>query len=682
MAKYDHPSLRRPSLFSLTWQTTVLGGWTLLGIAVWQVAHSSVSSTLAPLAMTGVLLVVLELLPLVQGRGHDPQGVVMSTAFVMAILFMWGPWPAIVIVSFGSLASDTRVKKALFKRAFNVGQYSLSVSAAYLVMIAAGQPRSLAHPLTFQGWDLYWMVSAWLVYFTVNDVLVSAVLAYNSSFWAMITDDIVHYAAMTFAVLALSPLVVVLAQTDWVLLPLLLIPLVLLYYTAQMSLVREHQAGHDPLTGLPNRKNLQAFLDDALARAIRVERPFGLMLIDLDHFKEVNDTLGHQVGDRLLTHFAERLTHSVRPTDLVARLGGDEFAVIVPDAGEEQVRTVAERIRTSLVDPLVLEGMLLEIEASIGIAMFPRHAATADDLLRLADVAMYNAKESRAGVLTYSAGRDPNSANRLSLLGELRQALDDGVLELHYQPKLSLADCSLLGVEALVRWNHPHRGFVPPDEFIPLAERSGIMPLLTERVVTLALSQVAAWRAAGLHVPVAVNVSLGDLVGGRLISLVSNELHRHELPPGMLQLEVTERVVAQQGEELHSVLLELDKMGVTLSLDDFGTGYSSLLRLQALPVDELKIDRAFVSKLSEGASAVGIVRAIVELAHALGMPAIAEGVETSEEWQVLRTLGCDGAQGWYIARPMPSAQATEWLSSLSNSIAKISLAEYPVEAVS
>jgi EAL domain-containing protein (putative c-di-GMP-specific phosphodiesterase class I) len=223
----------------------------------------------------------------------------------------------------------------------------------------------------------------------------------------------------------------------------------------------------------------------------------------------------------------------------------------------------------------------------------------------------------------------------------------------------------------LVRWNHRQRGFIPPDEFIPLAERSGIMPLLTERVVTLALAQMAAWRAAGLHVPVAVNVSLGDLVGGKLMSLVSQELRRHELPPGMLQLEVTERVVARQDDELNAVLLDLDQMGVTLSLDDFGTGYSSLLRLQALPVDELKIDRAFVSKLAEGSSAIGIVRAFVELAHALGMPAIAEGVETREEWDVLRGLGCDGAQGWYIARPMPAAQATEWIASLDTSIARI-----------
>ena len=461
--------------------------------------------------------------------------------------------------------------------------------------------------------------------------------------------------------LALSPLIVAVADTAWQLLPLLLVPLVLVYKMAQMSVEKEHQAGHDALTGLPNRTHLRASLAAELAQSKRTGRPFGLLLIDLDHFKEVNDTLGHHVGDQLLVHFAERLSNSVRPSDHVARLGGDEFAVIVPDADEAEALGVAERIRASLVNPVALEGMRLEIEASIGLAMHPEHALLPEDLLRLSDVAMYVAKESRSGVETYSAHRDRNSADRLTLLGDLRQALDQDALTLQYQPKVSLRDFSLLGVEALIRWQHPQRGFVPPDEFIPLAERSGLMHLVTHRVVTLALAQLADWCRQGLTVPVAVNVSLTDLLGGQLADLVLTGLRLHGLPPGMLQLEITERVVAQQTDDLHSVLLDLDAVGVTLSLDDFGTGYSSLLRLQALPVSEIKIDRAFVSRLGDGGSAIGIVRAITDLAHALGMPAIAEGVETEAEWLALRELGCDGAQGWHIAAPMPAAQATDWL---------------------
>jgi EAL domain-containing protein (putative c-di-GMP-specific phosphodiesterase class I) len=305
--------------------------------------------------------------------------------------------------------------------------------------------------------------------------------------------------------------------------------------------------------------------------------------------------------------------------------------------------------------------MLFDIEASIGIAMHPDQSLLPDDLLRLADVAMYDAKETRTGIASYAAGRDRHSADRLGLLGELRQAVDEGGITLHYQPKVAMRDSSLMGMEALIRWEHPIRGFISPDEFIPLAERSGIMPLLTERVIELALRQLADWRSEGLPVPVAVNVSVSDLAGPRLIEVVSRGLRDYFLMAGMLQLEITERVVADDSLNLDSVFLELAEMGVSLSLDDFGTGYSSLLRLQSLPVDEIKIDRAFVSRLVDNDGGAGIVRAVIDLAHARGLPAIAEGVETAEEWEVLQQLGCDGAQGWHIAAPMPAAAATAWI---------------------
>jgi diguanylate cyclase (GGDEF)-like protein len=661
------PAFGRPSIFTAFWLPSVVLGWSILTFAVVGVAFSSFTVAGPPLVMTAVLLILLELRPLVQGSGHDPQGVVMSTAFGMAILFLWGLWPASLVVSLASLISDLRARKEWWKVAFNVGQYSISLAAAWCVMALAGRRPTLEHPLGHaSGWDAFWMFGACIVWFCTNLLLVSGVLAWTSSLWEQLTQDLLHYATTTFSVLALSPLIVVVANAAWVLLPLLLIPLVLVFKMAQMSLEREHQAGHDPLTGLPNRVLLQESLALELTRSKRDGRPFGLLLIDLDHFKEVNDTLGHHVGDQLLIHFAGRLSRAVRPTDHLARLGGDEFAVIVPDATEAEVLAVAERIRSSLASPVALEGMLLEIEASIGLAMHPDHALFAEDLLRLSDVAMYVAKENRSGVVTYSAHRDRNSADRLTLLAELRQALDEGGLTLQYQPKVSLADRSLMGVEALIRWKHPQRGYIPPDEFIPLAERSGLMHLLTDRVISLALAQIADWRDLGLHVPVAVNVSLADLLGGRLVDLVLTQLREYGLPAGMLQMEITERVVAQETEELNGILRDLEAMGVTLSLDDFGTGYSSLLRLQSLPVSELKIDRAFVSRLAEGAAAVGIVRAVVDLAHALGMPAIAEGVETENEWHVLRALGCDGAQGWHIAIPMTADRTTQWLQTFGD----------------
>ena len=655
-------SIRNVSLSSAVWYLSVALGWALFAIGAVNVAEAPLANSGAPLAMTAVLLIVLELLPLVQGRGHDPQGVVMSTAFVCAILFLWGPWPAILMLAVASTAADLRARKPWWKVLFNPAQYAISVASASLVLYAFGEHPSLAHPLDhFRMPDLEWMAGAWIVYFTVNLALVAGVLSWRDSFRDLFIDDFIHNMTMTFAVLALSPLVVVLAQTTWMLLPLLLIPLLLLYYTAQMSLLREHEAAHDALTGLPNRTSLRFSIEEALARHRHDREPFGLLLIDMDDFKRINDTLGHHVGDDLLIRFAERLRAAVRPDDEVARLGGDEFAVIVRAAAEPAVRSIAERIRASLFDPIELHGLSLDIELSIGIAICPDHGLDGDTLLRRADVAMYSAKETHVGIECYAIERDRNSADRLGLLGDLRQALDENALELHYQPKVRTSDATLLGVEALVRWPHPERGLVPPDEFIPLAERSGIMPLLTERVVTLALEQMVRWREMGIEVPIAVNVSPTDLADDRLTRLVRKGLQRHRIPPGMLQLEITERVVAEDGESTNAVLSDLRDMGVTISLDDFGTGYSSLLRLQSLPVDELKIDRAFVSCLSHGTDAVGIVRAVIDLAHSLLLPAIAEGVETEDEWKLLSQLGCDGVQGWYVARPMPAAQATEWV---------------------
>jgi diguanylate cyclase (GGDEF)-like protein len=657
-------SLRTISMSSITWYASVAVGWTLIAYAVYRLAVTPEVDMVAELAMTACLLIALELLPLVQGRGHDPQGVVMSTPFGCAMLFIWGPWPAILMVAIASIAADARAGKQWWKPVFNAGQYSISLYCGYLVMVAAGNKPTLSDPLrSFSLADMVWVIGVWAVYFVVNLALVAAVLTFRRNFRSMFTDDFLHYSAMTFSVLALSPLVVILAETTWELLPLLLIPLLLLYYTAQLSLEREHAASHDPLTGLPNRSALSFALEEAFDEYTHTSRPFGLMLIDLDDFKLVNDTLGHQIGDELLTEFAERLRQSVRTADHVARLGGDEFAVVVLDADQDEMLQVATRLRTALVEPVPLSAVELEVEVSIGLAVCPEHGTDKDELLRRADIAMYTAKADRTGVAAYSVHRDQNSADRLSLLAELRKALNTDELELYYQPKLATRDGSTLGVEALLRWQHPQRGKVPPDLFIPLAERSGIMPLLTERVIGLALAQMAAWRDAGMYVPIAVNVSPSDLIGDRLTDVIIAGLDSYSLPAAMLQLEITERMATQQIEAANNTLHRLRALGVTISLDDFGTGYSSLLRLHMLPVDEIKIDRVFVAAMSEDTESIGIVRALVDLAHARGLPAIAEGVETQDEWQVLYSLGCDGVQGWHVAMPMPHAQATAWVKA-------------------
>ncbi|MDQ2758550.1 MAG: EAL domain-containing protein [Actinomycetota bacterium] len=665
-------SLRALTLSSVTWYASVPVGWALILLAVYHVATVGSVEQPAAFLMTAGLLVILELLPLVAGRGHDPQGVVMSTAFLCGMLFLWGVWPAILSVGIASLAADLRARKEWWKVLFNPAQYAMSVGAAYLAIWAVHGPISLDHSLPRLRADaLLWVPLAWVVYYVANTVVVSCVLTYVAPLGVLLRDDLAHVTLMTFSVMAISPIIVVVAMHSWFMLPLLLIPLLLLYYTASMSLEREHAAGHDDLTGLPNRKTLRFELDNALATYERDGTPFGLMLIDLNDFKRVNDTLGHQVGDRLLVEFATRLSERVRPGDFVARLGGDEFAVIVHSTDEAGGRAVAERVCLSVSHSIDVGAISLEAEASVGIAMCPAHGTDGGTLLRRADVAMYTAKENRTRLEVYSPARDTNSADALALLGELRQALADDELELHYQPKVSTAGGTPIGVEALVRWRHPVRGFVPPDEFIPLAEGSGIMPLLTERVVSLALAQIACWRDAGMTVPVAVNVAPTDLTGSELPRVVARGLRQHDLPPGMLQLEITERIVTHAVEDVKRNLAKLRALGVSISLDDFGTGYSSLLRLSSLPVDEIKIDRGFISAMSQGDRAVGIVRALVDLAQALGMRSIAEGVETADELRMLESLGCDGVQGWYIARPMPAEDVTAWLRGRSCAVPQL-----------
>jgi EAL domain-containing protein (putative c-di-GMP-specific phosphodiesterase class I) len=305
--------------------------------------------------------------------------------------------------------------------------------------------------------------------------------------------------------------------------------------------------------------------------------------------------------------------------------------------------------------------VLLEVEASIGVAVFPEHGMTVDPLMQHADIAMYLAKEARSGVEVYEPERDEHSADRLGMLAGLRHAIDAGQLVLHYQPKVSLPGGVVTGVEALVRWHHPTRGLVPPDDFIPLAETSGLMHRLTACVIDQALAQVAAWRAVGLRVPVAVNVSARDLHGGELVGTVERGLARYGLPPDCLRLELTERVLTADSTRVRETLAELERLDVPLSLDDFGTGYHSMVMLTRLPVSEVKVDRSFVARMEMADEDRSIVRSIIELAHSLGLHTVAEGVETEAEWASLRGLGCDSAQGFYVARPMPAEQATAWL---------------------
>ncbi len=664
MGTRERPSLWGFSLFALTWQFCVWFGWGLVVLAVLNLRATDITVIGWPLVVVAGLAFLGELRPVIASNVYVGSGVAISTAFVFAALYLWGFTPAIALQATAILVGEIMNRKDVWRILFNVGQYVISIAAAWGVLVVAGVTTSAAAPRTeFHGTDAGWVLASWGAYHLVNLGLVAGTAASGGqTWWESFSDDFWYYTFSTLSVLAVSPFIVVMASQAWQFVPLLLLPLMAVYLTAAVSRDKERQALHDALTDLPNRTLLQQRVESALAGARRDGVGLGLILLDLDRFKEVNDTLGHPAGDALLEVVARRLVGAVRPGDTVARLGGDEFAVLLPDVDHPtDAIEVAGRIKQSLAEPFRLEGVLMDVDVSIGIALSPQHGDDVEVLMRRADVAMYVAKGEQTGIEVYDVARDPNSPTRLGTVTALREALDLGQLELHYQPKVNLVDGTVVGVEALVRWRHPERGLIPPDDFIPLAERTGLVHRITAFVVKAALDQVEEWWKQGVQIPVAVNVSMRDLQETDLAGLVAAELDAHHLPPSALVLELTESVLAQDPGRAVATLRELADLGVLSSLDDFGTGYSSLLLLERLPVAEIKIDRSFVRRLDEAGADPAMVRSIIGFAHGLGLSVVAEGVETSLAWKVLRDMDCDVAQGYRVARPMPADQATQWL---------------------
>jgi diguanylate cyclase (GGDEF)-like protein len=426
--------------------------------------------------------------------------------------------------------------------------------------------------------------------------------------------------------------------------------------------VNEHQALHDALTDLPNRTLFHDRVGQALASARREHIPVAVMIMDLDRFKEVNDTLGHASGDELLKQAGERLRAALRESDTVARLGGDEFGVLLPRVVDSAAAvSVAHKLRSALEEPFTIHGLALQMEASVGIALFPEHGDDVHSLLQRADVAMYVAKEHPAGCEVYAKERDEYSPDRLTMLTELRRGIDAGELVLHYQPKAELRSGEVGGVEALVRWSHPTRGLVPPDEFIPLAQKTGVIVPLTHFVLNEALRQCRTWQLEGLNLCVGVNLSARNLLDVNLPDTVGGLLAKWEVTPSLLELEITESTILADPIRAMHVLSRLSDMGVRLAIDDFGTGYSSLAYLKRLPVDELKIDKSFVQGMERDENDAVIVRSTIDLGRNLGLLVVAEGVETEEAWRRLVSLGCDVAQGYYLSRPVPAAELAAWL---------------------
>jgi diguanylate cyclase (GGDEF)-like protein len=387
-----------------------------------------------------------------------------------------------------------------------------------------------------------------------------------------------------------------------------------------------------------------------------------LLLIDLDRFKEVNDALGHHYGDRLLLQVGERLRGSLREVDTVARLGGDEFAVLLPRIETaEGATTVARKLQAALEEePFLLEDLALDVEASIGVAIYPRHGSDTDELLQHAEIAMYVAKDTHTGFVLFDPKLDQHSPDRLALLGELRRAIEHGQLLLHYQPKVDAHTGQMLGVEALVRWQHPDHGLLSPGEFIPLAERTGLLSPLTHYVLDAALRQCRAWQQAGRELSMAINVSARSLLDLAFPDQVASLLARCEVPARLLVVEITESTIMADPTRALEVLGRLDAMGVQVSIDDFGTGYSSMAHLKNLPVHELKIDRSFVSQMINNTSDEVIVRSTIDLGRNLGLRVVAEGVEDEATWRALDALGCDAIQGYHVSRPVPPDDLIRW----------------------
>ncbi|MEV7989023.1 bifunctional diguanylate cyclase/phosphodiesterase [Micromonospora sp. NPDC085948] len=801
------------------------------------------------------LAVVCDARPFVPPGRRQTSAVFPSTCFTFAILLGWGLGPAVLVQAVGVVVSGWRMRHAAWRTAFNVGQYACALAAAYGVIL-------LGPGAIFSGGRLHWtdvaaVGGATLAWFVVNYGLVSwAVrLRFGDRWWPTLRQGLGFELLSTGSLLLLAPVLVAAARVSAALIPLVLVPLFAVYRMARLTVEQQHLAAADPLTGLPNRKALLTEVAEQVhVHAERTARgePDGqlaLLLIDLDRFKNVNDALGHAVGDRLLVEVSARLT-DVRPRpQMIARLGGDEFAIVMTgltDVG--QARELADEVVEALAEPVPLDGLPLDVGGSIGIALFPEHGEDFATLMRHADVAMYDAKHRNDTVAVYAPESDHNSAERLGLLADLRRVLesgppvdgpfdaepaghsrlggapdqagrgrngvpgevvgvpldvtaevrggdgaalptgtpaeaaphadpapatatappsggrwwarrrrddadlvhadelinqiatgadpirgrntrgavggnrpgrgrerraglgngrrspnvsavaalgagglgprrdvgpdapgrpleptgwahaddgpadDAGEITMYYQPQIAIATGEVVGVEALLRWRHPRRGMVDPEELIRVAEQSAVMRLLTRRVVDDVVEQLATWSAAGIGLRAALNVSVRDLHTGEIADQIADRLARYGVPAERLQVEITEGALMADPRRVLATISQLHRIGVGIALDDFGTGYSSLQHLRRLPLSEVKVDRSFVLGMADDADDAAIVRSMIELAGALGLRVVAEGVEDERTWRMLHAAGCDAAQGWFYARPMPAAELVTWLA--------------------
>jgi diguanylate cyclase (GGDEF)-like protein len=633
--------------------------------------------------LIAVLAVAVDARPLT-APGRAPLATVFpSIAFTFALLLGWGVAPAVIVQVLAVVVSSIRLRHAPWRALFNASQYALAFVAADLVLRVSGADRLAEdNPEARTGTlGVLIVLIAGCVWFAVNDLLVTTAvwLRFGGRWSTTFSTSIRQEALSNLSLLALGPLVVAAGNVSTGLVPLILVPLFTVNELVRYITEEQRKASEDDLTGLPNRKALFAEMrSQAQAHAqrsarLRRERPdagrdhrrMALLLLDIDQFRRVNDALGHAVGDRLLGAVAGRLREAIGPDGFVARLGGDEFAVLAPRLVDlDAAGVLAARVADALAEPVTLEGLPLDVTAAIGVAVHPDHGTDNTTLLRHAEVAMYDAKDRAARFAIYSPESDQNSVERLALLADLRRALESGndELQLFYQPQVDMQNGQVVGTEALLRWNHPQRGYVSPDTLIKVAEHTAVMRLLTTRVMEDAIAQLAKWRAQGLLLRTSINVSVRDLAHAELVDELATLLAGHGIAPNQVQLEITEGALMADPRRVLVTLHRLDKLGVALSLDDFGTGYSSLQHLRRLPLAEVKIDRSFVLGMATDPDDAAVVGSIIDLARALGLRVVAEGVEDDETRRLLVGNGCEVAQGWFYARPMPADALATWLA--------------------
>jgi diguanylate cyclase (GGDEF)-like protein len=639
---------------------TAAGAITLVA-TVWQAGwRDLVGVHTAGFLLLAGLLVCSETRPMTFLRRHEGTDITISWTFAFALLLL-APPGALVAMAVASMLGDALRRTSFASLAFNAAQLVVSLAAGMLVLaLPYGDGLTRSNDLS-APW-LVVVLSAAAVVFLVNIVLTSVALSLHEGIGVapLVRKGIAANSSTDGMLLAIAPVFAVTATRSLILVPLLVVAVWSVYRAANLAIARQHDATHDALTDLPNRRAFFEHVDAAHAHARRNNHCFAIALLDLNGFKQINDQLGHQVGDIVLREVAARLRRARRSTDFAARLGGDEFAVLfdhVPD--EETARAAVARFREELEAPFVVSGFPVDIAGSFGLAVYPHDGHDVEVMLQHADESMYDAKQAQqpSTRTTTPHGRH----RRLALLGELERAIDRHELYLHYQPKVDVRTGDVVGVEALVRWAHPQHGLVMPGDFMPLAEQTDLMAPFTTLVLDEALAQCAAWHHDGLPLAIAVNVSARNLQDDAFPAVVDELLAVRGVDPKWLELEVTENALLVDRLHAASALRDLRALGVSFAIDDFGTGYSSLANLRDLPIDRIKIDRSFVSEMGARDADALIVASTIELAEKLGVTAVAEGVEDSQVWRQLTELGCRFAQGYWIARPRPGHEIVPWI---------------------